>query len=251
MTLPALTLWFPFLVAFGALVVAQWLVTQVVIGFFFRITHNPALAMLTYALIVWPGTVLHELAHWVVARLLGVRARLPYLLPSGMDKQGRMVLGHVVVQRSDVIRRALIGVAPFVVGSATVALLAHRAFALPIPAINATGIGGLATLVAALPAIWQTPNAWLYLYLLFSFANGMMPSPSDREAWPVVLLFALLIAALIFLFVGVPQVPASVARGALRAAAWLTFAFSVTVLLNAALLLLVWPLERLLWLLGR
>lgn len=243
--------WLLFVGTFALLGGAYRLVTNVLVAFFYRLTHHPTLAMLLYALFVWPGTVLHEFSHWAVARLLGVRASLPHLLPSGVDARGRMVLGHVTVERADFVRGALIGVAPFLVGSSAVALLARHAFALPIPVIEVLGAQGLGPLIFALPTLLGARDAWLMLYLLFAVANGMMPSPSDRRDWPAFLGFALLVGLFLVFVLGVRSVPEALSLWALRAAAWLTFAFVIAIVLDMALLLLVWPLERLLALVGR
>jgi hypothetical protein len=243
--------WLPLVASLAALVIVHLLVTQRLITLLYRLTHNLPLAMTLYALLVWPGTVLHEVSHWLVAWLLGVRAELPHLLPSGFDEEGRMVLGHVVVERADLLRRSLIGVAPLAAGSGAVALLARFAFELPIPAIEMEGLRSLLPLFEAMPDIMQAPNVWVYLYFLFAIASGMMPSPSDREAWPGLLLFIAIISALLFFTVGIPDLPEGITLGALRAAAWLTFAFVVAVTLNLALLLVLVPLERLFWLAGR
>lgn len=252
MTLPgALVPWIPFVAALGALLLVQGTLIQVLFAFFYRLTHNRAVAMLLYALLVWPGTALHELAHWSMARLLGVYAATPHLLPSAPDAQGRMVLGHVMVERSDVVRRALIGVAPLLAGSVAVAALGHFAFTLPVPALEQDGFLSLRPLLRALPSVFRVQDAWVYLYLLFAIANAMMPSPSDREAWPTLLLFVALVGVALGLTVGLPQVPPDLTAVGLRVAGWLTFAFVLTAVLDVALLFLLWPLERLLWHAGR
>jgi hypothetical protein len=243
--------WIPFVVALLALLLVQQTLIQVIFAFFYRLTHNRALAMLLYALLVWPGTALHELAHWSMARLLGVYAATPHLLPSPPDKQGRMVLGHVMVERSDVVRRSLIGVAPLVAGSVAVALLGHYAFTLPVPALEEQGFYSLRPLVRALPTVFAAQDAWVYLYLLFAIANAMMPSPSDREAWPTLLLFVALVGLALAFTIGLPQVPPDLTAVGLRLAGWLTFAFILTAVLDTALLFILWPLERLLWHVGR
>ena len=252
MTLPAaLVPWLPFVVALAALLLVQQVVIQVLFALLYRVTHHRTLSLLLYALLVWPGTVVHELSHWLMARFLGVYARAPYLLPSKPDEQGRMVLGHVLVERSDVVRRSLIGLAPLVAGSAAVAAVAHYAFTLPVPVLEQEGLGGLRPLLRAMPGVFAARDAWVYLYVIFAIANAMMPSPSDREAWPTVLFFAGLVGVGLAVTIGVPQAPPELTSFALWVAAWLTFAFVVTAVLDTALLLLLWPLERLLWSAGR
>jgi hypothetical protein len=216
------------------------------IGALVRVTGNLRVAMTLYALFILPGTVVHEVAHWLVAIVLGVRASLPRVLPSGVDAQGRMVLGYVQIQRTDPLRHSLIGVAPLLAGSALVAWIAGQVFTLPVPTLTRTGITGLETLFASLPSVFQVADAWLYLYLLFAIANGMLPSPRDRESWLPVALFAGGIALLVFLFVGIPQFPLEVVAFLLAALGWLTFAFILTAILNAAALVVLLPLNWLL-----
>lgn len=211
-----------------------------------RVTGNMRVAMTIYALFILPGTAVHEVAHWLVALLMGVRASLPHLLPSGIDAQGRMVLGYVQIERTDPVRHSLIGVAPLLAGSALIVVIASRIFALPALTLTQEGVAGLETFVAALPSVLRVADAWLYLYLLFTIANGMLTSPRDREAWTPVVLFAGGIGLLLFLFVGVPQFPPNLVAFALTALGWLTFAFLITAVLNAAALVVLLPLNWLL-----
>lgn len=238
--------WLPFALSLGGLLLAHRLATHVLISFFYRLTHSISFSMLLYALLVWPGTALHEGAHWITARLLGVRASAPHLIPGRVDEKGRMVLGHVMIARTDLLRRSLIGAAPLFFGSAAVVLVARHAFALPFPAQDVVGLASLRPLLAALPGVFEARDAWLYLYALFAIANAMLPSPSDREAWPMLGLFVSIIAAALLLVVGVPQLPAALSLWGLRVVGWLTFAFALTAVIDGALFLVLLPAERLL-----
>jgi len=237
---------FTFALALLFLIFTHRWTTHLFIGALVRLTGNLRVAMTLYALFILPGTVVHEVAHWLVALLLGVRASLPHLLPSGVDAQGRMVLGYVQIERTDPVRHSLIGVAPLLAGSAMIAWIASQVFTLPVPTLTQTEITGLETLFASLPSVFQVADAWLYLYLLFTIANGMLPSPRDREAWLPVALFAGGIALVVFLFVGIPQFSAAVVAFLLAALGWLTFAFILTAVLNTAALVVLLPLNWLL-----
>lgn len=247
----------PWLLLAGALAVllaSQQLLTQSALRLLYRLTHHLPLAMLIYAVVIWPGTVLHEVAHWLVARGLGVSASAPHLLPGRLEEDGRMVLGHVQIAATDPLRRALIGVAPLLAGTLVVALLARYAFSLPIPAVEEVP-GYAATsatqLLYALPVLFGAPNAWLFLYLLLAVANAMPPSEADRESWPGVLLFLSLLILAAYLLIGVPDLPDALSLQGRRAVAWLTFALWIAAVANILLLLVVFPLERLFWRLGR
>lgn len=220
--------------------------THLLIATLVRIAGNLNVAMTLYAIFILPGTIVHEVAHWLVALVVGVRASLPRVLPSRVDASGRMVLGYVQIERTDPVRHSLIGVAPLLAGSALIAWIASQVFTLPVPTLTQTGISGLETLFASLPSIFQVADVWLYLYLLFAVANGMLPSPRDRESWLPVALFAGGIALLVFLFVGIPQFPPDVVAFLLAALGWLTFAFILTAVINTAALVVLLPLNWLL-----
>ncbi|HBY92527.1 MAG: hypothetical protein M5U01_31625 [Ardenticatenaceae bacterium] len=240
----------PLVVSLLLLLWLNRLVTVTVVRLFWHFVGDSRLAFLLYALLILPGTAVHELSHWLAARLLGVRAELPVLLPRTIKLQGPVTLGHVMIARTDVVRRSLIGVAPFLAGSALVVLIARQAFGLDEPTRVLVGTEGALKVAAALlrsvgDSVRARPDAWLYLYLLFAISNGMLPSPSDREAWPWVAFLAALVVAATYLFAGVPELPAILTLWLLRMVRWLTFAFLVTVVINTCFVLGTWPLERL------
>ena len=204
--------WFPFFVALGALLFTHRLTTRVIHHLSFRLTHSLSVCLYTYALITWPGTVVHEFSHWLMAILLRVPVGWPQLLPT----HGGVVLGSVRHARTDLFRHSLIGAAPLFFGSGIVAALAYYAFSLPIPAIEISGLWSLWPLLEAFPSVFDVPYSWIYLYFLFAIANGMIPSSTDRASWPALLLFVSLSAALIFFLFGVPKIPDTVIEWALQ-----------------------------------
>ena len=62
----------------------------------------------------FPGTVLHELAHAVMAVSIGLKVRTISLIPSW--KTGQLKLGYITYDKKDVFRGTLVGVAPVFVG---------------------------------------------------------------------------------------------------------------------------------------
>lgn len=241
---------FPLIASLLLLLWLNRLVTLTVVRLFWHLFGDARLAFLLYALLILPGTVVHEMSHWLVARLLGVRAQRPVLLPRKIKAQGPVTLGHVMIAHTDVVRRSLIGGAPFLVGSALVALIARQAFGLDEPTQVLIGTeGALKTAGALLGSVGDIirarSDAWLYLYLLFAISNGMLPSSSDREAWPWVAFLALLLFAATSLFVGVPEFPLTLMLWSVQMARWLTFAFLVTIVINIFFMLGTWPVERL------
>lgn len=240
-----------FAIAVAALLLTHRLATHLLITVFYRLSHNLGMAMTFYALLIWPGTILHEVAHWLMAFIVGVPATLPHLLPGGVDGQGRMVLGYVKIAKTDPLRHALIGVAPLLAGSAAVVFLASYLFTVPLTTADAIGAATVARVWQSLPLLGQVPNGWLLLYLLVAIANAMLPSPSDRDAWPVIGLFLGTIGFLIVTLIGLPQLPPGLLVAGARVLGWLTFAFLVTAVLDGLLIIVLYPIERLLHGAGR
>src|SRR3990170_5216778 len=72
-----------------------------------------------FSLLFFPGVLLHETSHYLAARLLGVKTGRFSLLPQPLP-DGRLRLGFVETTGTDLLRDALIGVAPLVAGGAFV-----------------------------------------------------------------------------------------------------------------------------------
>ena len=70
--------------------------------------------MAIFSFIFLPGVFLHELSHFIMAKLLGVRTGRFSLLPQSLP-DGRLQLGYVETTRSDIVRDSLIGAAPLIV----------------------------------------------------------------------------------------------------------------------------------------
>jgi len=236
----------PFFVSLAALLLAHRLTTRVIYNLCFRLTHSSPFSFYAYALITWPGTVVHEFSHWLMAIILRVPVTLPHLVPD----RNVGALGWVMHARTDLFRQSLIGAAPLLFGSGLVAALAYYAFSLPIPEIELNGFSSILPLLEALPAVFEVPYSLLYLYFLFAIANGMMPSSTDYASWPAVFIIIALSAALVFVLFGVPDIPTVVSEWTLQLVSWLTFSFLITSIIDAGLLLLIWPLERLFWMFG-
>jgi hypothetical protein len=81
---------------------------------FFRITRSERITVLLLSCLFLPGTIIHELAHLLVAGLLFVKTGDMNLTPKIMD--GGVRLGSVEIEKTDILRRAIIGVAPVLVG---------------------------------------------------------------------------------------------------------------------------------------
>ncbi len=131
---------------------------------------KPGIAI--YSLFVLPGTIIHELSHWIVAELLLVKTGEITIFP----EESR--LGSVSTAKSDLFRGFLIGLAPFITGLIILMIL-----------------GQLFSLGWGSYVWWQLV---LIIYGIVVMGNSMMISESDRRTWPIILIIFLLIFILIF-----------------------------------------------------
>lgn len=211
---------------------------------------RPEWAVIVYAVVLFPGVLLHETSHWLVANLLGVRTGGMSLIPR-RQPDGSLQLGYVEYYKTakvGPIRESLIGAAPLVAGTAVILLIGHHVFSVTrlADAIRAADVNVLADAMAQLLA---TPNVLVWIYLLFAVSNAMLPSRSDRHAWPAFLVI-MGIVSLVIGYLGQSTAlldnlarPVSVLFGYLGTA--FSIAIAVDLLCMGGIALAEWILSRL------
>jgi hypothetical protein len=164
---------------------------------FLLLTKRPEIALALFSILFFPGVFLHEVSHFIMARLLGVRTGRFSIVPQTLA-DGRLQLGYVETTGSDFIRDGLIGLAPLLVGSCLVGYigLVHLDLQSVWAEVGSTGIRAIWTAISDLPS---RPDFWLWFYLLFAVSSTMLPSNSDRRAWLPVVMFASLLLFLAIL----------------------------------------------------
>lgn len=149
--------------------------------FFFLITRNKPLTIALFSMLFFPGVFLHELSHFLMAKVLGVRTGKFSLFPRSLDT-GHLQLGYVETEKTDILRDSLIGLAPIIAGTAFVAYagVVH----LRLDTLWHVLSNGQAELfwmgLGLLPSV---PDFYLWFYLTFAVSSTMLPSESDRDAW--------------------------------------------------------------------
>ncbi|NMC35880.1 hypothetical protein GYA49_02430 [Candidatus Beckwithbacteria bacterium] len=76
------------------------------------------------AVFLLPGTVIHELSHYLVAEILQVRTGNINLYPA-KNEEGKLRLGSVAIAQTDPFRKILIGTAPLWTGLGIIAALIY------------------------------------------------------------------------------------------------------------------------------
>lgn len=181
------------LLILAPLLLFQRLLHREIQAVFLLLSRRVEISQVLFALLFFPGVLLHELSHFLMARLLLVRTGSFSLIPRSMP-DGRLQLGYVETAQTDLLRDALIGVAPLLAGGLFVAYAGQNRLGL-IGMWDAVRQAGSQALPAAWSVVYQRADFWLWLFLAFTVSSTMFPSRSDRRAWlPLGLAVAVLLA---------------------------------------------------------
>jgi hypothetical protein len=226
--------WTPFVALVGTLLPLLWIkrwITRHLQELSLRWVGDPDVALFVYFVIVLPGVVLHELSHWLMAKILGVRVSRLAIGPVRRGNSPRVSLGSVRVAKVDPLRASLIGLAPLL--GATAVILVIGNLVLGVDELARAMTGSAHQLLSRVGLLVQVPDFWLWLYLIFSVSNTMLPSESDMSAVRPVLIF-LTIAGLVFLILsGTPNIPQEIVDLVEAIAGYLASAFGLTLAADA------------------
>lgn len=212
---------------------------QIPVYFGTRSKDAPTIALF---LVFLPGVFIHESSHWAVARLCGLKTGKFRVWPK---RQGKHIgLGSVAVQSGGPFIDSLVGMAPLIVGTLLIGLISHFIFGTERMA-EAVSAGDWQASLQVVQEAARVPDGLLWAYLLFTIANAMMPSASDREPLRPVFLYSMAGIAL-YLLLGLPLGPvAQAVAWALPTLQALTSAFVFTILLDAIVLSALFLIRKL------
>jgi len=207
----------------------------------YRLTGSGDMAMIILFLVYLPGIFVHEGAHWIMAKLLGLKTGRFRVWP---QKKGKYIgMGSVTVSRGGTVRDSMVGMAPLLAGSALVVLIAGQVFG----ADTLTAVWGQGTawdvVGSIFAALGQKQDSLVWAWAIFAVANAMMPSASDREPLRMLLLYILL-AGVIYMLLD------SSGRLFVQAALWLAgpirllvSALIFTLVIDAVILIVLYVLR--------
>lgn len=145
------------------------------------ITRNVQLTIGLFSVLFFPGVFLHELSHFLMAKVLGVSTRGFSLIPRTLPN-GRLQMGYVETEKSDVVRDSLIGLAPLIAGTLFIAYTGIYKMQFHV-LWNALRDGQVDLFWAGVGSLPSIPDFYLWFYFTFAVASTMLPSESDRLSW--------------------------------------------------------------------
>ena len=142
--------------------------TQLSFTMLMRLTRSRSIAITILTIILFPGTVIHELSHLFTAEILGVQTGKLTLAPESIEGED-VQSGSVQIAVSDPFRRTLIGIAPTITGVISLSILSWY--------LSQT----------------QMLIIWIaLLYLILTISNTMFTSKEDlKGVLPVALTLAI------------------------------------------------------------
>jgi hypothetical protein len=144
-----------------------------------------------FYLLVFPGVVLHEGAHYLACVLTRTKVtRFAPFSPGRRSNDGRLVLGYVRHERRAFPVGALIGLAPMLVNPLGLLLVTALLTPLSIQEVARPSAGVVVEGIFASGFLSDTPLlAAIWAYLSLSFALGSVPSREDLGSLPLLVVF--------------------------------------------------------------
>ena len=156
------------------------LVSAQVSQLLFRVTGSRNLAIRLFHFLLLPGVVIHELAHLIIAEIMLVRTGGLSFKPE--EDGEKVIMGSVGIERTDPVRRAIIGFAPVFVG---ILLIGFSVF----------------YFLSENSPIEYPWNFALVLFVVFEIGNTMFSSKRDLEG-TIQLLFVIALGIVVAYFLG-------------------------------------------------
>ena len=209
------------------------------------VTNNEQAAMLIYYLIMLPGVALHEFSQFILAKLLRVKVKKFRLWPEE-HKRGQIRLGLVEIdKKTDTVRATMVGMIPIVMGTLVIALIGTLLFDFEV--LNAAlASGDLPSISAGLREFMSVPDFWLWIYLIFSIANAMLPEDHDEINWWMLGGVVVAIFAFLWILDLSILIQAGLEGPVARLGQWLSLALVFSLVLDLLVMLVLSILEPIL-----
>ncbi|MCC6617223.1 MAG: hypothetical protein IT320_27360 [Anaerolineae bacterium] len=194
----------PFIVA-GLLLYALGRMRRYLYEHIFKVgwllTKNLRTTTILFYVFFLPGLLVYEFVYWLAAGFLDVRAERAITWPEAQQIAELRLNFVKLAKAAGAFRTAVITIAPFITGTLLIWLVAHdilgvSAFADRLQTDGVSDLGG------AIEQLFSAPDFFLWVYILFTIGNTMMPHWSDLRGARIVLI-VLGVALVIMLALGV------------------------------------------------
>ena len=245
MTKTYIELWLWLIITAPVLLVLQNWISRHTQTVFLLLTRHTGMAILLNQIVFLPGVVLHEMSHWMMARLLGVRTMGISVWPK-RQSDGTLRLGYVHTKKVDFVRESLIGVAPLMFGCAAVVAIGLKLLDLDnvgVALLRGDLINGFLTVLH----VFRSADLFIWGYVLFALSNTMMPSSSDRRAWPIVGILVVALGLVLY-YVGMPSIlQTALSNLVIDGVRVIATAFTVTIGVDIVVIPVLYAIEWFLW----
>lgn len=183
------------LISLGPLFFLQRTLQKQLQIFFLLLTHRWDVSLALFSIIFLPGVFLHELSHFLMAKIFRVKTGRFSLIPQ-YQGNGKLRLGYIETEEADFFRDSLIGFAPLISGMLFVGFIGRERLGLD-RMWSLLNHWNTNQLLKSLQDVFSEPNFWVWFYLSVVISSTMMPSSSDRKAWVTLALAFLLIIVVV------------------------------------------------------
>ena len=153
-----------------------------------EVRGGAALGRAAFYLLVFPGVILHEGAHYLACLLTGTKVFRFAPFSPRRSADGRLVLGYVRHERRSVPIQAIIGLAPILLNPLGLLLVTALLTPLTFAEVVNPSFGLIEEDILASGFFTSDPLlAAIWAYLSLSFAVGSVPSREDLASVPAVL----------------------------------------------------------------
>ena len=232
MSLLVLLLWLA--VTYTLLFLFRFLLISRFSGLALLIFNRPGLGVTLFNILLFPGVIIHELSHFLMAAMLNVPTGKITIFPH--QDEGEQRLGSVQIAHTDPLRESLIGGAPLVTASVSLVALAHWQF----PGLFTSA----PTLTQIIPPLSHL-QTWIWFYAVFTLSNTMFTSKSDRRAWPFLIGLFVLTFIIFYALNLVKPIQVPVINFFAATVTQLNIAFTLTIAVDLGIIFLLILIEKL------
>jgi hypothetical protein len=157
------------------------------------LTKNFQTTTILYYTVFLPGVFLHEFSYWLVAGMMNVRAERAIQWPETQEIAELHLTFIKLAKNIPPLKLAVITTAPLAAGLLSVWLISNSVF--NISEFLATiGTGKMSDVTEGIRLIASAPDFWLWIYLLFTISNTMMPNIKDLRGWRTIIIVVVIVS---------------------------------------------------------